>query len=312
MSRRLLLLLGAIAVIAFAVVAVVAVVALPSSAEKLVVKKVLIDVEPAAVANNVDREQVRALARDVLADIRGVAIDESAADGSIVRIRIESFTQQVAPPDHPADAATSTLTLSVDVLSDGRSIGRGHSVATARGEMSIDTLTRQALRDAIQQVQHVRAADGLDADTLLAWLSDPSSSVAQRRKAMQALASRGDRRATTTLVALLERGSVMTDDDLDDDNTLAVAALQALAVLGDPDAIDAIIAFSERQPPPIRKLCIDAAKATQSPRAAPWLFTLSSGHLDTEIQAYARTALLSLAPDALSNSVAAPSSSAVP
>jgi hypothetical protein len=308
-SRRLVLLLGVFAAIAVTVVALVFV---PSSAEKLVVKKVLIDVEPAAVANGVDREQIRGLAHDVLADIRGVVVDENAANGSVVRVRVESFTQQAAPADHPADASTSTLTLSVDVINDGRSIGRGHSVAAARGEMSVDTLARQALRDAVQQVQQVRAADGLDADTLLTWLSDPSSSVAQRRKAMQALASRGDRRATAALVALLERGTEIEDDDLSDDNTLAVAALQALAVLGDPDAVDAIIAFSERQPAPIRKLCIDAAKATQSPRAAPWLFTLSSGHLDSEVQAYARTALLSLAPDVLPNGAGASSTSAAP
>jgi S1-C subfamily serine protease len=42
---------------------------------------------------------VRALARDVLADIRGVAIDESAADGSIVPGDVITAIQDEAVAD---------------------------------------------------------------------------------------------------------------------------------------------------------------------------------------------------------------------
>jgi HEAT repeat protein len=69
------------------------------------------------------------------------------------------------------------------------------------------------------------------------------------------------------------------------------AALQALALLSDPDAVPAIIDYSERQPAIVRRQCIDAVKATDSPLAAAWLFVLSTGHPDLDVQAHARAAL---------------------
>jgi|GEM_PF-1221353 len=260
--------------------------------DELLVRKVLIDVDPAAVAGNVDREQVRRVVDDVLSSARGVTVNESK-EGVVVRVRVESFSTTSAPDpstmptDHPAVATTTSLALLVEVIDHNRPGGRGHSVATAQGVMSPDALLGQALRDAIRQIQQARAADDLDSDTLLAWLADDSTSDSQRRRAMQALASRRERRATPALVGALKN----TDEGM------ATAALQALTVLGDPDAIDAIIDYSSRQPAIVRKMCIDAVKASASPRAVPWLFTLSSGHPDEDVQAAARAALAQLAPE---------------
>jgi hypothetical protein len=257
--------------------------------ETLAVKKILIDVEPGAVAAGIDRETVRSIASDVVGDTRGILITEQAA-GAVLRVRVEAFSA-IAPPapvDHPPVTPTSSLSLAVDVIDDGRTVGRGRAVATAQGVMSPDALVGQALRDALRQIQQARAADRLDSDTLLAWLTATDTGEAQRRRAIQALASRGDRRATPLLVAMLQGG-------LDEGD--AATVLQALALLADPDAIDAVISYSERQPPLVRKLCIDVVKAAASPRGVPWLFTLSSGHPDTEVQAHARAALAQLAPD---------------
>lgn len=260
--------------------------------DDLIVRKVLIDVDPAAVAGSVDREQVRLVVDDVLASARGVTMSENA-DGVVVRVRVESFSTSTAPDpsampaDHPAVTTTTSLALLVEVIDHNRPGGRGHSVATAQGVMSPDALIGQALRDAIRQIQQARAADDLDSDTLLAWVTDGSTSDSQRRRAMQALASRRERRATPAMVALLQS----TDD------AMATAALQALTVLGDPDAVDAIIDYSSRQPALVRKMCIDAVRASASPRGIPWLFTLSSGHPDEDVQAAARAALAQLAPD---------------
>lgn len=284
--------LGLVAVTLVVVAAVVFL--LPARGENLVVKKVLVDVDPAAV--NVDREQVRAIVTETLRDLRGITVDSDAAAGTVLRVRIESFTSSAAPAGADETTAASTLALSVDVIDNGKTTGRGHSVANARGIMSPDALVSQALRDAVQQVVQARRADSLDSDVLLTWLTEPSTSDSQRRKAMQALASRGERRATVPLVAVLQTSPV---DDEGNVSELAVVALQALAVLGDPDASDAVISFSERQAPAIRKLCIDAVKAGADPRAVPWLFTLTWGHPDADVQAYARAALIGIAPEAL-------------
>lgn len=294
MKRRLLI-LGLVAV---ALAVTVAFFFMPARTGSLVVKKVLIDVSPAAVAANVDREHVRALVDSTLDDIRGVTVDAAAA-GVILRVRIESMVVATPPAGSDDVAGTSTLALGVEVLDaadGGRPIGRGHSVATARGLMDPDALVSQALRDAVQQVLAARAADSLDSDVLLSWLADPATPLAQQRKAMQALASRGERRATAPIVALLENNAV---DDEGNPTELALAAVQALSVLGDPDANDAVIAFSERQSPAVRKLCIDAVRASRAENAVAWLFTLTWGHPDPDVQAAARAALLELKPDAL-------------
>jgi len=266
----------------------------PSS---LTVKKVLVDVDPAAVAANVDREAVRGVVQQVLGDASGVTFDERQADAAVVRVRVESFqatTGTPLPPGHPptdgiaASAGSSSLSLVVELIEGGKTTSRGHSVATAQGQIGPDALVSQALRDALRQVQQARAADALDSDALLAWLEPANTDVgdAQRRRAMQALASRGERRATPHIARLLQS----------DDVELATAALQAITVLGDPAAIDAIVEYAAKKPPLVRKQCIDAVRATGSPKAAPWLFTLSSGHPDADVQAYARAALEQLSP----------------
>lgn len=260
-----------------------------SPGETLTVKKVLIDVDPPAVAAGIDREAVRGVAADVVADTRGIEVDEQRA-GAVLRIRVESFSAvtPTAPADHPPMTPTSSLSIAVDVVDDGRTVGRGRAVASAQGVMGADALVGQAIRDALRQIQQARAADRLDSDTLLSWLTAEDVGEAQRRRAMQALASRGDRRATAVLVGLLRVGADEGDN---------AGILQALALLGDPDAVEPVIAFSERQPAAVRKLCIDVVKASASPRGIPWLFTLSSGHPDADVQAHARAALAQLAPD---------------
>lgn len=261
--------------------------------EPLTVKKILIDVEPAAVAGGIDREAVRGIASDVVGDTRGVTI-ATDGDGAVLRVRVESFSALAppAPADHPPVTPTTSLSLAVDVIDDGRTVGRGRAVATAQGVMRPDVLVGQALRDALRQIQQARAADRLDSETLLAWLTAGDVGEAQRRRAIQALASRGERRATPILLDMLQSGV----DEAD-----AVGILQALALLADAAAVDVVIGYSERQPPLVRKLCIDVVKAAASPRGVPWLFTLSSGHPDTEVQAHARAALAQLAPDVASD-----------
>jgi hypothetical protein len=258
--------------------------------DDLHVRKVLIDVSPAAIAATVDREQVRRIVGDVLTSTRGVVVDE-ANDGLVLRVRVESFST-TTPADlesHPAGISTSSLSLFVEVVENDRSGGRGHSVATAQGQMNPDALMAQALRDAIRQIQQARAANSLDSETLLGWLSDDTTSESQRRQAMLALVSRNDRRVTPSLVRLLNSS----------DEGMATASLQALTVLADPDpdAVDAIINHSARQPPLVRRMCIEAVKASGSPRAVPWLFTLTTGHPDAEVQAAARAAMAALAPE---------------
>lgn len=276
---------------AFIVAAVVVGAASCSQSDALVVQRVLIDVDPTA-ASLVDREKVRASVADVLAHSRGVVVDEARSDGAVMRVRVESFTRAAATPaDAGAEgAAVASLTLALDVTINGRPSLRGHSVASAHGINDPHVLVEQAVRDALTQTLQTRDADKLDSKVLLSWLTDPKTSTEQKKRAMLSLGSRRDRTATATLVAVLQSG----------DEALAATALQGLTLMGDEDAVDAIVAFSDRQPSLLRKLCIDAVRASGSKRGLPWLFTLSTGSPDSDVQQHAREAL-----DAVAGSLAA-------
>ena len=269
--------------------------------DPVVVKKILVDVDAAAVAAGVDREQVRAAVEGVVDDVRGVRVDADGAE-RVLRVRIESLTRAAArvapstlPADHPpvastaaASAAASTLALSVEVAEAGRVVLRGTSLATMSGEGVLGVLVEQALRDALEQIEQAKATERLASDELLALLQSPTEPEQRRRRAMMTLASRRDLRATPLVIPMLR----------DEDDSVRSAALQALTLLADPIAVPAVIEYSERQPAPVRRQCIDAVKATDSPLAAAWLFVLSTGHPDVDVQAHARAALALLPPSA--------------
>lgn len=72
---------------------------------------------------------------------------------------------------------------------------------------------------------------------------------------------------------------------------IAVKALSGLSLLGEVDSVDAITEFAERKSPQVLIRAIEAAGKIGGPKAAAWLFTLSTGHDDEEVCEAARVAL---------------------
>ncbi|MBH1988971.1 MAG: HEAT repeat domain-containing protein [Myxococcaceae bacterium] len=75
------------------------------------------------------------------------------------------------------------------------------------------------------------------------------------------------------------------------DSHKARKALVILTRLGDPKALDAVIAYSEGKSPALRIQAILAARQFKSPRALPWLFVLANGHPDENVRHAAQEAL---------------------
>lgn len=255
--------------------------------EALPIRKVLIDVDPPAVAAGVDRELVRAVVNDVLGRARGFRVIEAGrGEAALMRVRVEAYHSEEPTATEARARGTATLTVEVtDVPGESGTGYRGHSVANASGRVEPRLLVEQALRDALAQVQMTRTAADLDSAQLVAWLDDEQASPEQRRRAARILGSRRERSATEALArALLDK----------EDIELSQLALVAITNIGDPAALDAVIEFSERQPGPVRKQCIEAVRAMGTPRGQAWLFVLASGHPDDDVQALASAALASL------------------
>ncbi|MBI1946703.1 MAG: hypothetical protein HYS27_13480 [Deltaproteobacteria bacterium] len=257
------------------------------SREALPVRKVLIDVDPPAAAAGVDREVVRGVVDQVLSRARGFRLVEAErGEAALLRVRVEAYQAEAPSATEARARGTVTLTVEVtDVPSESGAGYRGHSVASAAGQIEPRVLVEQALRDALAQVQMTRTAADLDSAQLIGWLDDPAASAEQRHRAVRILGSRRERAATEALArALLDK----------DDVELAQLSLVAITNIGDGGALDAVIEFSERQPAPVRKQCIEAVRAMGTPRGKGWLFVLASGHPDDEVQAQAAAALASL------------------
>lgn len=275
------------------------------SREALPIRKVLVDVEPAAASAGIEREATRRVVHELLGKARGFELVEAGrGDAAVLRVRVEAFKAEA--PNATEARARSTLTLTIEVTGVPSESGvgyRGHSVASASGQLDPRVLLEQAMRDALAQVQMTRTASDLDSEQLIAWLDDPQASPEQRRRAVRILGSRRERAATESLArVLLDR----------EDVELAQLSLVAITNIGDPGALDAVIEFSERQPGPVRKQCIEAVRAMGTPRGRAWLFVLASGHPDDDVQAQASAALTALeqkAPKgpAVADNAAAPS-----
>lgn len=267
-----------------------------SGAGPLEVRKVLVDVEPAAVAGAgaMDREQVRSVVDEVLRKARGVKLVEQNAAGAVLRVRLEGYGPAAGDQQRKDGGQKTTLALTVEVVgAPGEPTGggyRGHAIASGIGTIDARTLVAQALRDALAQVFMTRNAAELDSKELVSWLDDDAAgdisadTSERKRRAVRILGSRRERSAVEPLSRVLVGGDV----------ELQPLALAALTNIGDPSAVDAVIAYSDRQPPVLTKQCIEAVRSMGSPRARAWLFTLSTGHPDLDVQQQAAAALASL------------------
>jgi len=264
------------------------IVALASSCDSrgpLVVRKVLIDVEPIAATSGIEREHVREIVDGVLKKARGIKLVEATrAEAAVLRVRVEGYGAQ--EPTANDGKRRSTLSLSVEVTTPQEPGGfRGHATASAAGVVEVRTLVEQGLRDALAQVIMTRGAADLDSAELIKWLQDPDGSDDLKRRAVRVLGSRRERSAVETLSRVL----------LGRDQDLAQLALVALTNIADPSAVHAVIKYSDRQPGPVRKQCIDAIKAMgTTEEGMAWLFVIASGHPDADVQQAAQAALDSL------------------
>jgi hypothetical protein len=262
-------------------------------AEPLEVRKILIDVAPGAEGPGgvLKREAVRALVEQrVEADRRLKKTD--ARDAAVLRVRLES----AAVTAHEGGQGG---TISVSVEATGGTPGalhryryRGHAVASLQsaagaegsGGLDFKTLFLQAYDQALDQIAGARGAQDKKSEELLAWVADEDLSLDQRRQAIRIL---GSRKETTAVPALIEVLGTQSRE-------LAPAALGALTLIGDPNAVEAVVVYAENKPSLVRKQAIEATRVMGGNLAKAWLFTLSTGHPDADVRAAAELALREL------------------
>lgn len=278
--------------IAFVLVVIALVFSACEQSAPVVVKKILVDVDPSA-ERAVDRESIRAQTRALIERDRGFALDEAKADGQVVRVRVfvatsgdvVAFEPTDGPEGHPTTPRRPALvSLSVELTGargDTKQALRATGVAHAEGGAALDGLVADALKDAFAGIFDAKVSASEDSEVLVARVLDEKRSVREREQAIRMLGQRREKSAVAVLMSTLERG----------EEVLSPAALHALGQIGDPSAVDAIIEYASGQTTPVRKAAIDAVRSIDTPRGRAWLFTLSTGHPDPDVQLAATTAL---------------------
>lgn len=298
--------------------------------ERLTVKKLLVDVEPAAEAE-VDREHVRDTVRRLVDGSDAFNLKEGATEGATVRVRLFVATNGRAPPmgaganpggrpilpdvakEHAEKKAAQKAAAHAEVKGSEAAVLQHHpamvslSVAASGGKKGggryrfrgsgiirepavegktppITTLVEQALEMAVGELQVAVRAEHTSSEELIARLADEKSSPALKRQAAMALGQRQEAAAVDALsLALLE-----------DDRDLANAAMGALTKIGDSRALDSIILYADNKPAIVRKQAIEAVRAMGTKKGQAWLFTMSTGHPDADVQSAAASALAAL------------------
>lgn len=104
--------------------------------------------------------------------------------------------------------------------------------------------------------------------------------------AMLALIEQLERRKDPAAIPALSR--VLKEAEL----KVASAALMALVAIGDERAAPAVIEYAERKPANVRLQAIYAVRVLGGKTAAGWLFALSTGYDNEQVQRAAKAALL--------------------
>ncbi len=273
-----------------------------NAADQMPVRLLLVDVDPAARLGNasIDREDLRAQVRTLLANGARVKLAEGTSLGVTLRVRVAPQAQPQpgafpAPtPSTTASALTMTLEAAVDQSHAGGESYRykGSSTTGTAGALPATAVLQNLFQGALDQVLLARRARDLDDDTLLSWLAPGATSSAdQRRQAVRVLGARKSQAAIPVLIQVLKA----------DDRMLAVHALGALSA-AEPKGenrrkvVAAIIEYAEAKATIIRKQAIAAVARVDVPLSRAWLWTMSSGHPDADVRARAEEALTAFDP----------------
>jgi hypothetical protein len=254
------------------------------------VRKVLVDVEPVAASAGVDREGVRRVVAEVLAAGGAFHTVSESDSGAVLRVTVVDLR---ADPGERKSALRVSVEATGLPPSEGAEGGRAalRGVGTGVDVLGTapDILVRAALGEALRQIEATRGAARTDSRALVAWLDDPNASSEQKRRAIGVLGARQERSAVEALGRVLRRDG--------DDEALARPALAALAQIGDPTAADAVIAYADGKPPHVVAQAVEAVRAMGGARARAWLFVVSTGHPDAEVQRRAQAALAAVEGD---------------
>ena len=274
----------------------------------MIVRKILVDVDD-GVEELASRENVRTIFQKKLEEHSLFRVDESSSSGMVARLYLHSFSMGPAPTtrneaDHlqkpagqPVDIQNVlTVALSVAFTASNtdkdpkksiqRSLqGHGAGTTTLSGKMDVSTVSEpliaSAVEKAFKQIESRHSVGRQSSDELIANLRDVKTPREQRLTIVETLGAREEKKATPVLVEIMKA----------EDRELAQYAVGALARIGAPAAVDDLIQYATGKPASMRKLVIEAMRKAGTKKAKAWLFTLSTGHPDPEVQLAAKSAL---------------------
>lgn len=246
------------------------------SRSRLVVTKVLIEV-PEGVphfATKEGQDELRTVISHAIDADTGFNFNAQAQDGHVLKFTFSSAGK--------VEQIFMSATLSHD--NNGEQIEQA-----AFAHIDIAHNSGQALKKAIvqslQDISRLSSGMGVDSSHFLGLIDKANAGEqlveAELLNAIAVLGRKGEQKAVAPLIQLLSQTQ---------DLSIGNACLIALGEFADEKSLNAVITFSERKPPIIRRQAIIAVQRIGGQLAAEWLYVMAHGHEDPAVRNDALTA----------------------
>lgn len=248
---------------------------------QIVVKSVLLDipVNVAGFSSKLDREKFSDLVQSVIEKEPYFKLDRGRDDGEILRLAV------IVPPELKRDSPILIMA-SISVQNDEAPITKAFAdIKVIDGRISGKDVSASVAK-VLQNLYHHRSGIMGDSTDYLTKIeravSGENPAAEELINAISIMGEAREKKAVEPLISLLGKTESLS---------IGNACLVALGELEDKRAMSAIIDFTERKPPIIRRQAIIAARKIASQEAAEWLLVMAYGYDDPVVRSEALVAL---------------------
>lgn len=219
-----------------------------------------------------ERSDVRSLVEAALPN-HHFSFDPKAKNSAVLRVRYGT--------DRP-----NQIYLAVNYEKDEREAGKLEASrwisfeGVGKARESFKSGFEKELDDLFHQVKEENQKVGA-AQTIRDYSVGKHVSESQAIAAIEKITASRDKGSLTSLGEALKQPNIR----------VSLRIVEALSVIGDANSIEAMTEFSENKIPEVRRHTIEAVKKIGGRKAAAWLFTLSTGHNDSQVREAASNAL---------------------
>jgi HEAT repeats len=249
--------------------------------QSLLVTQLLVDHVSGDDTFTLQRKDIRKICKKILSHQKNIKVKWDRSKNGVLRVRF-----QFLPVQEKTGAGQLMVSLKYsEITNQGlRQYFASSSLAVANTDehrLIFERVFSQGMSELISTWQGEKQSSARLLEEMNEDWIDETVNENQLLQNIHLLGIKKEKKAVPILVKIL----------LGRNEKAALASMVALTDIGDPDAVDGITKYAERKSGDVRKQAILAVRKMGGKKAAAWLFTLSTGHEDSEVRLAASEAL---------------------